>query len=360
MAINVTDVKTFKFYAHKVMPLVYDDSLSYYEFLCKVLQKLNEVISSNNQQNEVLEDFDREINEWELETDELFQQYKAQIDAKIEKMETAVMGMQVEASTLEAGSEVTVSIELNEQGNYVISFGIPQGEKGDTGYPTQEQVTSAVTTWLVNNVDPVGSAVVVDASLSVNGAAADAKVTGENINLIENSNDITFSLTGTNLNSKLYQHNFITGDKINIKLSGNRANLVGVKSSDDTIVVLINNMQPSEQYTSYTFAEDIKFLGLYLYDITLTSIINIISDEHLRLYNKAINHTNVEMAKKVYGIWNWNEDTETSVTSEILVYGTTGQSIHELSYSTGNYAKCAVNGSPKVRVKGYGWNSSSN
>ena len=184
MAINVTDVKTFKFYAHKVMPLVYDESLSYYEFLCKVMQKLNEVISSNNEQNTVLEDFDREINEWELETDELFQQYKARIDEEIEKMETAVMGMQVEASTLEAGSEVTVSIELNEQGNYVISFGIPQGEKGDTGYPTEQQIATAVTTWLVANVDPVGSAVVVDSSLSVSGAAADAKTVGDDLKVI--------------------------------------------------------------------------------------------------------------------------------------------------------------------------------
>ena len=37
-------VDKLKFWCYKVLPLVYDDSLSYYEVLCKVVQKLNEVI----------------------------------------------------------------------------------------------------------------------------------------------------------------------------------------------------------------------------------------------------------------------------------------------------------------------------
>ena len=42
-----------------------------------------------------------------------------------------------------------------------------------------ESITTATTDWLSENVTPVGSAVVVDSSLSVEGAAADAKATGE-------------------------------------------------------------------------------------------------------------------------------------------------------------------------------------
>lgn len=37
-------VNKLKFWCFKVLPLVYDDSLSYYETLCKVVEKLNEVI----------------------------------------------------------------------------------------------------------------------------------------------------------------------------------------------------------------------------------------------------------------------------------------------------------------------------
>ena len=35
-------------YVQKILPLVYDDSLSYYELLCKVVAKLNELIVSIN------------------------------------------------------------------------------------------------------------------------------------------------------------------------------------------------------------------------------------------------------------------------------------------------------------------------
>ena len=33
-----------KFWCFKVLPLVYDDSLSYYEVLCKIREKLNEMV----------------------------------------------------------------------------------------------------------------------------------------------------------------------------------------------------------------------------------------------------------------------------------------------------------------------------
>ena len=42
----------FRYWCYKVLPLVYDDSLSYYELLCKVVKKLNETIENTNQLNE--------------------------------------------------------------------------------------------------------------------------------------------------------------------------------------------------------------------------------------------------------------------------------------------------------------------
>lgn len=36
----------FKFWSQKVLPLVYDDSLSYYEVLCKVVKYINDLIES--------------------------------------------------------------------------------------------------------------------------------------------------------------------------------------------------------------------------------------------------------------------------------------------------------------------------
>lgn len=73
------DITPLEFYCHKILPLVYDDSLSYYEVLCKVQQKLNELIENNNEL----------IRQWELyknEIDKAFGEYKKQLQAQLDEM----------------------------------------------------------------------------------------------------------------------------------------------------------------------------------------------------------------------------------------------------------------------------------
>jgi hypothetical protein len=41
------ELKTFRFWCQKVLPLVYDDSLSYYETLCKVVTYINDLIAQD-------------------------------------------------------------------------------------------------------------------------------------------------------------------------------------------------------------------------------------------------------------------------------------------------------------------------
>lgn len=41
------DLKYFRFWCYKVLPLVYDDSLSYYEVLCKVVEYINNLIEQD-------------------------------------------------------------------------------------------------------------------------------------------------------------------------------------------------------------------------------------------------------------------------------------------------------------------------
>lgn len=45
---NNNNLKSFRMWCQKVLPLVYDDSLSYYEVLCKVVTYLNNVIEGTN------------------------------------------------------------------------------------------------------------------------------------------------------------------------------------------------------------------------------------------------------------------------------------------------------------------------
>lgn len=40
-------LETFKFWCFKVLPLVYDDSLSYYEVLCKIVDYINKLIEQD-------------------------------------------------------------------------------------------------------------------------------------------------------------------------------------------------------------------------------------------------------------------------------------------------------------------------
>lgn len=62
-----TNIEKVKFWCFKVLPLVYDDSLSYYEVLCKVVKKLNDMIDALQELPEQLNEIEAaiaQIEEW--------------------------------------------------------------------------------------------------------------------------------------------------------------------------------------------------------------------------------------------------------------------------------------------------------
>lgn len=119
------DLTPFRFWCQKVLPTVYDDSLSYYELLCKVVNQLNETGDDVT----VLHDF--------------VDNYFTNLDVQ-EEINTKLDAM-------------AKSGKLNELFNGV--------------------VITSVEGWLNNHVTPTTP--IVDASLTIEGAAADAKRTGE-------------------------------------------------------------------------------------------------------------------------------------------------------------------------------------
>ncbi len=68
-------VNKLRFWCYKILPLVYDDSLSYYEAICKTTQKLNEVIDNVN---ELPDYINKEITE-QIGNDDLFKSLFAKI-----------------------------------------------------------------------------------------------------------------------------------------------------------------------------------------------------------------------------------------------------------------------------------------
>lgn len=56
-------LQRLQFWCQKVIPLVYDDSLSYYELLCKVVKYINDMIINQNSMNELLQLYGKDIKE---------------------------------------------------------------------------------------------------------------------------------------------------------------------------------------------------------------------------------------------------------------------------------------------------------
>lgn len=114
------DLTKIKFYCQKVLPLVYDDSLSYVEVLYKIAYKLNEVIDDYNDLQTYLNTLNEQVNghesrivalEEQMDTFEaqvmaLFEQLQNQIyadvDAKLEEVDEKLSGIDGRIDALEA------------------------------------------------------------------------------------------------------------------------------------------------------------------------------------------------------------------------------------------------------------------
>jgi hypothetical protein len=78
-------IDNLRYWCNKILPLVYDDSLSYYEVLCKTRAKLNEVIDSTNgllaAWNTYKNDIDKAFGEYTAGLDKKFADLTDKIDA---------------------------------------------------------------------------------------------------------------------------------------------------------------------------------------------------------------------------------------------------------------------------------------
>lgn len=109
------DITPLQFYCHKILPLVYDDSLSYYEVLCKVQQKLNELIENNNEL----------IRQWELyknEIDKAFGEYKKQLQAELDEMREDISAFEELIRNEIDDFKATVDSELAAQTEAINAF----------------------------------------------------------------------------------------------------------------------------------------------------------------------------------------------------------------------------------------------
>lgn len=84
----MSELRPFKFWCQKVLPLVYDDSLSYYELLCKVVDYLNNMINDLNKFGITINELNNKFNELKTYVDNYFDNLDVQdeINKKIDDL----------------------------------------------------------------------------------------------------------------------------------------------------------------------------------------------------------------------------------------------------------------------------------
>ena len=80
-------LKPFRFWCQKVLPLVYDDSLSYYELLCKVVNYLNETIEQTNDLTENVDELTQAFNNLQTYVENYFNNvdWQSLVDNKLDE-----------------------------------------------------------------------------------------------------------------------------------------------------------------------------------------------------------------------------------------------------------------------------------
>lgn len=77
-------VDKFRFWCQKVLPLVYEDSLSYYEVLCKVVNYLNNLIEDGKKMTSDIAQNAEDIQELQQLTAQIQQELQDILDGKAE------------------------------------------------------------------------------------------------------------------------------------------------------------------------------------------------------------------------------------------------------------------------------------
>lgn len=133
----------FRFWCHKVLPLVYDNSLSYYELLCKVVKYLNDLIEDSDAMKANIDELKKAFDALKFYVDNYFKnldiqdEVNAYFDSLKESGEleailtAAAQHMLVDTSYFTPFAQVlpTANREFNS-GRYAQGFAIGEDDKG--------------------------------------------------------------------------------------------------------------------------------------------------------------------------------------------------------------------------------------
>lgn len=238
----------FRFWCQKVLPLVYDDSLSYYELLNKVVVYLNNAIAD-------VAAVEGNVDELASAYDQLQNYVNTWFDNVDLQNETEIaLDKMAENGELDTLIEPFVAEQIDgvvaEQIDEAVGNQIDGAVADQIGNVVAEQIATptatAVTSWLTDNVDPVGSAVVVDSSLTIAGAAADAKAVGDAIDTVYES-----ASSGVNLANGLeWTDGYSISDTGTISTANNYRYSSLIDVNYDNIIVYISQISATSSITT--------------------------------------------------------------------------------------------------------------
>ena len=104
-------IRPFRFWVQKALPLVYEDSLSYYELLSKVLEHLNQMGDSVNSMVDT-------VNEAEGFLDSAETQLQAVLDKGTSDFETAITSGNTAINTAVTNANTNIANAIQELNNY--------------------------------------------------------------------------------------------------------------------------------------------------------------------------------------------------------------------------------------------------
>lgn len=189
---------SFRFWVQKVLPLVYDDSLSYYELLCKVVTFLNNVIQDMDTAEENIELIRDAYDKLQSYVNTYFDNLDIEPELDNVLMRWVADGRLEDALTTTLTDNPSVlDGPVAEVIPDVVSEQLPGVVGEQIGGVVSPLIPDAVTDWLDENVEPTTP--IVDESLTISGAAADAKVVGDKFTEIDDMMFAHLDLNGSEL-----------------------------------------------------------------------------------------------------------------------------------------------------------------
>ena len=175
---SYTELRPFRFWCQKVLPLVYDDTLSYYELLCKVVDYLNKTMEDVDNMNTDMDTLYSNFQEFQEGTIRIYNELVDYVNTYFD--------------------ELDVQEEINNKLDAMVT-------SGELVTILQPSIASTVDDWLENNITPVTP--VLDSSLTLIDGASQSRAVGLRLNPTFINNELTWTLGLLNQNDTITETN---------------------------------------------------------------------------------------------------------------------------------------------------------